>query len=234
MITLSNSLEGFYAKKVSLAHILCLKSAFDGSKLESELWLQKENNNIHSAIARHGGRLYITSDGYCPEELKDFINVIGCAEIFTEKSTAKALGLEIKEEFGVLYMSKSGEPMPFSSNTSLSALYSSLSSGADGDIFLPSFEAFAPDVSHRIRHSAAVALAEEFGGALAFKSENSAVINGIAVKKDERQKGFGSLLLNRLISHLHGDIFACTSDKNNNFYIKNGFAFIDTAVITNL
>lgn len=59
MITLSNSLEGFYAKKVSLAQILCLKSAFDGSKLESEVWLQKENGEVHSAIARHGGRLYI-------------------------------------------------------------------------------------------------------------------------------------------------------------------------------
>ena len=234
MITLSNSLEGFYAKKASLAHILCLKSAFDGSRLEAELWLQKEDGTVHSVIARHGGRLYITSDGYCPEELKNFINVVGCTEIFTEKSTAEGLGLNIKQEFNVLYMLKDEKPVPFSSNTRLSALYSSLSSGADGDIFLPSFEAFAPDVSHRIRHGAAVALAEEFGGALAFKAENSAVINGIAVKKSERQKGFGSLLLSRLIAHLHGDIFACTSDEKKNFYIKNGFALIDTAVITNL
>lgn len=233
MITLSKSLEGFYAKKASLAHILCLKSAFDGSKLETELWLQKENGNIHSVIARHGGRLYITSDCLYPEELKNFISVIGCAEIFTEKSTAETLGLEIKEEFSVLYMSKSKNPIPFSTNISLSTLYSSLSVGADGDISLPYFESFAPDVSHRIRHGAAVALAENFGGALAFTAENTSIINGIAVKKDVRQKGFGSLLLNRLISHLYGNIFTCTSKENKKFYIKNGFVLIDTAVITN-
>ncbi|MBO5872939.1 MAG: GNAT family N-acetyltransferase [Clostridia bacterium] len=233
MITLSNSLEGFYAKKVSLAQILCLKSAFDGSKLESEVWLQKENGEVHSAIARHGGRLYIASDSHYPEELKNFISVVCCAEIFTEKSTAEILDLDIKQEFNVLHMLKDEEPLPFSSNNGLSELYSALSSGIDGDVFLPSFDIFAPDVSHRIRHGAAVALAEEFGGALAFKSQNAAVINGIAVKKDSRQRGFGSLLLNRLIAHLHGDVFACTSDENNNFYIKNGFVLIDSAVITN-
>ena len=183
-----------------------------------------------AVISRYGGRLNITANSADFNELKEFINVIGFSEIFTEKSTALALGFNAFTEYTSL--KKQAEKTKNENNVfSLLSLYNTLNLGADGEIELPSFEVFAPDVSHRLRHGAAFAVLKEFGGALTFKSNFGGIINGISVKKDARKGGFGSLLLNDILKQINGEVFVCTTTSLAEFYIKNGFTVCDTAVL---
>ncbi len=230
MITLTKFLPYSLAKKVSAAYILSLKSAFGGTPLEEDFWVQTDEEGYCALIARCGGRLYLCSNGMHIEELKSFLKVIGCSEIFTEEDTARALGLNIVSRFNVLYRRASLEPSPLPAPDT-SRLYAALSLGSDGDIALPDYEDFAPDISHRLRHGAAAAIAEENGGGLAFLYEGGGIINGISVAPDHRGEGLGSDILNRLCGSILYEVYACAGDSAKDFYIKNCFAPKGTAVI---
>lgn len=231
MITLCSDFEGFYIRDAAFIHSLCLKSAFSGSVLEEDIWVQREDGKICSVIARQGGRLYIASTGGNREELSEFIKTVGFCEVFTEKTVAESLTLSPVCEFNVLCKKSHGNFVPDQAVVSLKEIYDGLSLGEDEDINLPTFENFAPDLSHRLRHGAAALVHEEFGTALAFCSPKGGIINGIAVDKSFRKKGLGSVLLNSLLEKLNGDILVCATDKSTDFYIKNGFAPLGQAVI---
>ena len=211
-------------------HTACLVSAFEGSALAPDIWVQKQNNNITSVISKYGGRLYITANSADLEEIKEFINVMGFSEVFTEKETAESLGFNKFDEFAVLKKSVKGQA-DFCDIPSLKKLYAALKEGEDGDIFLPEFEFFAADISHRLRHGGAVAVLKDFGAALAFKSDFGGIINGISVNKENRGQGFGGKLLKNIYEYLNGDIFVCTNEKTAEFYIKNGFEPYGLAVL---
>lgn len=230
MITLWQKEALPFKSTASFMQTACLVSGFGDSALAADLWVQRVNGRESAVISRQGGRLNITAEDADFDELKEFISVIGYSEIFCEKSLAVSLGFKDFCEFTVLKKA-SRKTTEIKSDISLGALYASLKWGEDGDIELPSFEAFAPDVSHRLRHGGAAALLTDFGGALAFTSAYGGIINGIAVKKDYRGHGFGGKLLKDLCRLIDGEIFVCTSEKGADFYIKNGFIKCDTAVI---
>ena len=219
-----------YIPRISFMHTACLVSAFEGSALAPDIWVQKQNNNITAVISRFGGRLYITANSADLEEIKEFINVMGFSEVFTEKETAESLGFNKFDEFTVLKKPVKGQA-DFCDIPPLKNLYAALKEGEDGDIVLPEFEFFAADISHRLRHGGAVALLEDFGAALAFKSEFGGIINGISVKKGLRGRGLGRKLLKNICEYLNGDIFVCTNEKTAEFYIKNGFEPYGLAVL---
>ena len=216
--------------KVSFAATDCLVSAFGDSALCPEVWLQTENGRTTAVISRFGGRVNLTYLGGDKTEIKDFLNIIGYSEIFTEKGSAIALGFNDFSSFTVLKKATTKQKEP-AEIPSLKGLYNALSEGTDGDIALPSFEDFAADVSHRLRHGGGVAILEVFGAALCFFCENFGIINGIAVKKDCRGRGNGSKLLKNICGYLDGDVFVCAKTDTAEFYIKNGFEVCDTAVI---
>ena len=182
MITLYTGEELPNFSSASFMQTACLISAFEGSPLAADIWVQRVCGRICTVISRQGGRLNITAENPDFAELRDFINVIGFAEIFCEKSVAEGLDFKAFGEFTVLKAAfpKSGQPQK---DISLSSLYSALKWGEDGDIELPSFEVFAPDSSHRLRHGGAAAVLEEYGAALGFKCSFGGIINGISVKK---------------------------------------------------
>ncbi|MBE6781312.1 MAG: hypothetical protein E7540_01110 [Ruminococcaceae bacterium] len=229
MITLSENLS-FYKKDIALAHIHSLKVAFGGTVLAPEIWVQTEENEVCSVLARFGGRIYIYSDKKNLGEIKEFINLIGFSEIFCDKEVALELDLKPKKEFSVLFL-RAEQRQKQTEQVSLSALYKGLKAGEDGDIVLPSFDEFAPDVSHRLRHGGAAAIVNEKGSALAFLSPYGGIINGISVENEKRGKGFGSSLLFELCELIGQDIFVCSGKKALEFYIKNGFSFLNNAVI---
>ena len=219
-----------YIPKISFMHTACLVSAFEGSALAPDIWVQKDDKNITAVISRFGGRLYITANSANFEEIKEFINVIGFSEVFTEKETAENLGFNNFDSFTVLKKSVRRQN-DFCDIPSLKNLYAALKLGSDGDIFLPEFEFFAADISHRLRHGGAVAVLEDFGAALAFKSDFGGIINGISVNKESRGQGFGGKLLKNICEYLGGDVFVCTNEKTAEFYIKNGFEPCGSAVL---
>ena len=216
--------------KISFAATDCLISAFGDSALSPEVWVQTENGRITAVISRFGGRVNLTYMGGDKTEIKDFLNIIGFSEIFTEKGSALALGFDNFSTFTVL-KKEARKQKDFSEIPSLKGLYNALLEGKDGDVSLPSFEDFAADISHRLRHGGAVALLEDFGAALAFKSEFGGIINGISVKKGLRGRGLGGKLLKNICEYLNGDIFVCTNEKTAEFYIKNGFEPYGLAVL---
>lgn len=231
MITLSTDFSDIYRPSLSLMHILCLQAAFEGSALEEDAWIQREDGKAVGAVAKNGGRLYIFSLGEKVDELKEFINTVGFSEILTEKATAEGLGLKTVKEYNVL-LKKSVKTADFAPlSIGLSPLYNELKFGEDGDIDLPSFENFAADISHRLRHGAAIAALDDNSAALGFKCDKGAIVNGISVKRELRGRGLGGRILGELLSYSDGDILAAAEEKNTEFYIKNGFEVIDTAVI---
>lgn len=217
-------------KGIAFMQTACLKTAFEGSALSPDIWVQTVDGKTTAVISKWGGRLYISAKGADFEELKEFIFVIGFGDIFTEKATALSLGLDVTEEFSVL-SKKCEKRAKAIAIPSLSGLYGGLKEGEDGDISLPSFDDFAADVSHRLRHGGGVAVLEEYGAALGFCSEAGGIINGISVKKEYRGQGFGAKMLNRLCAAIGGEIFVATSSNTAKFYIKNGFSAFGTAVI---
>ena len=230
MITLFNGEPLPCFSSASFMQTACLISAFEGSPLAADIWVQRVCGRICAVISRQGGRLNITAENPDFAELKDFISIIGFTEIFCEKSVAEGLGFKGFSEFTVLKaaFSKSGKPQK---DISLSSLYSALKWGEDGDVELPPFEIFAPDTSHRLRHGGAAAVLEEYGAALGFKCSFGGIISGISVKKEHRGLGLGGKLLKELCGLIGGEIFVCTSKGGADFYIKNGFNKCDTAVI---
>jgi GNAT superfamily N-acetyltransferase len=195
------------------------------------MWLQTERDTICGVIARCGGRLYIYEDGQNPDEIKEFAQTVGFSEIFTSRKSAENMGFQILREFEVLFKKSEAQIKGLSFDFSLKNLYDRLKLGEDAEISLPSFEDFAPDVSHRLRHNAALAVLKDFGAALAFSCERGGIINGISVEQSQRGKGFGSNLLRVLTSALSGDICVCADSSVCEFYIKNGFEPMGQAVI---
>ena len=230
MITLLENVALPSFSGLSFMQTACLKTAFEGSALAPDIWVQTLGGKTTAVISKWGGRLYISAKGADFEELKEFILVLGFGDIFTEKATALSLGLDADEEFSVL--SKKCEKRATAiAIPSLLGLYGGLKEGEDGDITLPSFEDFAADVSHRLRHSGGVAILEEYGAALGFCCAFGGIVNGIAVKKEYRGQVFGAKMLNRLCAAIGGEIFVATSSDTAKFYIKNGFEETMSAVI---
>ncbi|MBO5852300.1 MAG: GNAT family N-acetyltransferase [Clostridia bacterium] len=219
-----------FVPKISFLQTACAKEAFKGSALAPDIWVQRIHGRTTAVISRLGGRLNITAQNADFEEIKEFINVIGFSEIFCEKEVAALLGFNSPHEFTVLKR-LSQKSADFCNIPPLYDLYTALKRGEDGEIDLPDFEVFAPDLSHRLRHGSAVAILKSFGGAVSFSCDFGSIINGISVKKEERGKGLGSLLLDDLLKYLEGEVFVCTDEKTSTFYIKNGFEVCDTAVI---
>ncbi len=217
-------------KGIAFMQTACLKTAFEGSALSPDIWVQRVADRVCAVISKWGGRLYISANDPDFEELKNFIFVIGFSEIFSEKETALSLGFDKGEEFSVLkrLCEKTAQPDPI---PPLKELYGGLKSGEDGDISLPPFEDFAADVSHRLRHGGGIAVLDKYGAALGFCSDAGGIINGISVKKEYRGQGFGAKMLNSLCSAIGGEIYVATSSNTAKFYIKNGFEPFGTAVI---
>ena len=111
---------------------------------------------------------------------------------------------------------------------SASKVYPLLKNGLDGDIVLADEDAFYCDLCIRFNHGAADYATNDFGVAVAgFVTEKAAIITGVAVDKENRNRGNGSRCLNKLLGNIgskHPDccIFAITESAAE-FYIKNGF-----------
>lgn len=231
MIKLSSDLSGIKPETVTLMNIFCLKSAFEGSVLEADIWTQTNDGAVTAVIARNSGRLYIHSFSDDYDEIKDFIKVIGYGEVFCDISTARALDLSVVREFSVLSVRGDGKIDTYESDISLKTLFERLMLGADGNIELPDFDSFAPDLSHRLRHGGAKAFLSENGAAIVFLCDFGGIVNGIAVSKEKRLCGEGSWLIKSIKDCTDGELFVCCDEKIKDFYIKNGFFEKGNAVI---
>lgn len=228
MIKYVHTLPCFKVNKISLAKILSLYNAFGGTSLAPDFWVQETEGQLTAALCLYGSEMTVYCENADTDEIRDFIKVTAPKSVFTEKENALFKDFETKSVF----LKEFPENKTFLENSvPLKELYDKLSLGLDGDIYLPSFENFAGDVSHRLRHGGGVALTKECGAALCFTFDGGGIISGISVDKNFRRNGEGSKILNEISCLAGGKIFACTGKQNEEFYIKNGFSHIGEAAI---
>ena len=207
---------------MSLAKIYAEDKAFFGSCLAVDFWVQTDGDKITAVVSSCGGSMNIYTDGADFSELSAFVRALSPAVIFTEYENAAPLSLKCDRVRNMLRF-KSEKTADTTADFTLWGLYDGLALGSDVDIHLPTFEVFAPDVSHRLRHGGAVAVLKKEGAALAFLYEGGGVMTGIALSPASRGKGLGKVLLGELLSHVDGDFFVAANDTNKEFYLRCGF-----------
>lgn len=224
MIRLQFPPEGFYIPCPVFTEIDSLIGAYRSTPLIPDVWMSDD-----CVLCKNGGLVLISGKAESPDEILEFLSVIGYSEIFCPKDVADALGISGKVRT-VLYKKGSHERDFLWENISLNVLYEKLSLGSDGDMLLPDFADFAADVSHRLRHSAATACVNNFGAGLAFMGKESCVICGVAVDEKYRGQGVGREIVDELCRYTQGDVFVCADENNISFYKKCGFDEIGEVV----
>lgn len=223
MIKHVDSLPVFNADKISAAKILSQYKAFGKTNISPDFWIQEKDGEITAVISLYGSEITL----YCKrgnlDEIWDFIRVISPKTVFTERENLiSPCDTAIKHVF----LKRLPPTENFvTTDIPLKVIFDKLLLGRDGDVTLPCFEEFCGDISHRLRHGGAVAVVKDYGAALSFLYEGGGIISGISVDKSYRSKGFGSKLLIEICELSGGNVFACTDEKNKEFYIKNGFSY---------
>ncbi|MBQ2815304.1 MAG: GNAT family N-acetyltransferase [Clostridia bacterium] len=182
-------------------------------------YYQIVDDKITAIMSIMDGNATLVDNNADYEEIIDFLEVIGAETVYSEGK----LPLEIIDNGYIV--KKSVAPIEvLSNNCNLTIVYDIMSTSFQ----LPDFNAWYPDMSHRIRHDGAVAILNDNGAAIGLKGDNGALISGICVSENFRKKGLGSSILKELIDNLSvGEIFALV-DINGpiSFYTKNGFSIV--------
>ena len=182
-----------------------------------------------------GGAAYCLLDGGLSiagvpadiEEGREFLDMLGPASVFCERELAGELGLAVSTEGAVMAKDLSdGRPEVFPA-PGLREVHALLTAAG-----MPlEFEPFYLDMSHRVRHGAALALGEYISGELvgcavvSAVAGDEAVLSALAVREDMRGRGLGKRLVGDAGRALPGHrlyLFR-ESGRNREFYEKLGF-----------
>lgn len=173
------------------------------------------------------GELSVAGEPGDFEEAREFLGMLGPGSVFCEGRLAEGLGLAVSAEGAVMEKDVPGGDAASFPAPGLGEVCELLNQAG----MAVELEPFYLDMSHRIRHGAALALGEYRDGVLvgcavvSAAVENAAVLSALAVREDCRGKGIGARLVDRVQSALPGRtlyIFR-ESGKNRAFYEKLGF-----------
>lgn len=215
MISLTNTLPSFDNMTAELIKIKCL---YDCYKDDSHVlfWCQDENKAV---IAMTDGNMIIHNSSANLEELKEFVDVLSPACVFSDYDTLCAIDRKPDERINI--MSKVADVKGDVKGDDLSSkeIYSLLDT--DG-LSLPEYPYFAVDYCRRLNRGGADYFAlKDKCAVITFKTGELAIINGIA----SREKGYGSIALQNILKKNYGKrLFVCCRDKVKGFYEKNGFS----------
>lgn len=211
----------------ALVKIKCAYKAYkDYDSIAQFYYGVSGQNTVYAVIGKVSGYVSLWTDGSQTEELKKFLNFLGFTGIFTSLNTSQLLNLRIDEQCLVFKTQPPYEKASTDERNQPRHLMEILRQG----LSIPNSDEFIADVSFRVLHGCADYVTEDGGGALLFFDEEDAIINGIAVPKNGRNKGHGSRILKLLLSRAgERNVYACCVEKNKHFYIKNGFSLIGEA-----
>ncbi len=178
-------------------------------------WTQNQNDAF---ISMTDGNMIIFSINPDFDELRTFVNVLNPACVFSDSETLKEIGKLPPENINIMYRSANISDTLESDSLSSKDLYKLLDVKG---LSLPEYPYFAVDYCRRLNKGNAHYFAlKDKCAAITFNCQKYAIINGLASK----EKGFGSIALNGILSKNYGKEFlVCCRDSVMGFYIKNGF-----------
>lgn len=175
------------------------------------------------------------------EETRSFLHMVGAKEILCALRNAELLGLPAENEGDVMQkQAESGEEAPEreSPEVNIREVYFLL----EACEMETDFEAFYLDLSHRLRHGAAMVFTEyreeTLAGCVVVSSvtESSAVISAVAVDEAFRRQGIGVELMRRAEQALAGKRLYLFKEKGRHeeFYQLLGYHKTDAWVVAEL
>ena len=215
MISLVDSLPLLDANSAELIKINCL---YDSYKNDDKVlfWVQNETDAL---ISMTDGNMIIFNNNADIEELKEFVDVMGPACIYSDYETLCAIDRKPEERINIMsrFCDIEGDVEPES--LSSKEIYELLD--VDG-LSLPEYPFFAVDYCRRLNLGTAKYFAlKEKCAIITFNSGDKAIVNGLA----SHGKGFGTLALESAIKqNFQKQLFVCCRDKVKGFYEKNGFS----------
>lgn len=213
------------------ARILAAAEAYGLTEPFAQFWTQGEDAAVckldDAAILDAGKSADL-------EELVQFIRMAGAARLLCSGETAGQIGLPAARHGEVMTLSNIKKymfPAQAERNPGVREIYSLLRLCESPSFPVPEFEPFYLDLSHRIRHGAAIAVGLRDGDTLAAcavcpaKSEAHAFLSAVAVAPEQRRKGMGRAVVEALLSQLpqkRVSIFRAEGE-NEAFYRSLGF-----------
>ena len=214
MITLTNELPEITTDSAELIKIRCL---YDSYKNDDKVlfWCQDGDRAV---ISMTDGNMIIHNRSADIEELKEFVDVLSPACVFSDYETLVGIDRKPKERINIMYINAKTLSDAESDSLSSKEIYDLLD--VDG-LSLPEYPYFAVDYCRRLNLGFADYFAlREKCAAITFNTGDYAIINGIAAK----EKGYGGVALKAIVSKNKGrKLFVCCRDKVKGFYEKNGF-----------
>ena len=214
MIALTYELPEILADSAELIKIRCLYDAYRNDD-KVLFWCQDGDRSI---ISMTDGNMIIYNHKADIEELKEFVDVLSPACVFSDYETLTQLDREPKERINIMYINAEKLSEEVGDTLSSREIYDLLD--VDG-LSLPEYPYFAVDYCRRLNLGFADYFAlKDKCAAITFNTGDFAIINGIAAK----QKSYGGVALRSIISKNKGrKLFVCCRDKVKGFYEKNGF-----------
>ncbi len=214
MITLVKELDFLDVLSAEAVKINCLYESYkdDDNVL---FWVQ---DDYKAVISMTDGNMIIYNCQANIEELKDFINLINPACIFSDLETLEKIDRLPPENINIVYRKADIEFDIIGDKLSSKEIYNLLDVKG---LSLPDYPYFAVDYCRRLNHGFAQCFAiKDKCAAVTFNCKDYAIINGLA----SHEKGYGSIALKGILQKNHGKHFlVCCRDSVLGFYRKNGF-----------
>lgn len=219
MITLVNTLPEV---KLDTAEMIKIKCLFDcyGEDSSVLFWCQ---NSDAAVISMTDGNMVIYNNCADLEELREFVDVLSPACVFSDMKTLCAIGRKPEEPINVMWRMADVKGQTLSDELDSRALYEHLDVKG---LSLPEYPYFAVDYCRRLNMGSAKYFAlKNKCAVITFNTGDAAIINGLA----SREKGYGSVALKAILQKNYGKRFyVCCRDKVKGFYEKNGFKMLYT------
>lgn len=214
MIVLTDTLPQIEADSAELIKIKCLYDAYKNDD-KVLFWCQDEEKAI---ISMTDGNMIIYNRNADMEELKEFVDVLSPACVFSDYETLLGLDRKPQERINIMYRNADVLSEREGDTLNSKEIYDLLD--VEG-LSLPEYPYFAVDYCRRLNMGGASYFAlRNKCAAITFNTGNYAIINGIAAK----QKGYGGIALKEILAkNLGKKLFVCCRDKVKGFYEKNGF-----------
>ena len=216
--------------------IASVAKAYGFDKRFACFWLDTESDVVYCMV---DGLMLISGTVLHGKEAGEFLRAVGPQSILCAVRNAEELGIPAVDSGDLLKKQlKEGEERPVpQTEISIRELYGLLEDTG----MVEEFEPFYLDLSHKLRHGAALALTEHRGSSLAgcavisSISRNAVVLSALAVREDCRRQGIGSSLVRRAEQQFPGKTLYIFRDKEKNkeFYRELGYAKTDTWVYSN-